>query len=90
MLKKAPPPKSSALPKTNDVSPKITEEARRQFKAQLAAQGITQKQWAADNGFTYAQVVRLLNGFSTGQKSASHLIAVRAGLVKAPKAGSLA
>ena len=52
-------------------------------KANLRAQGLTQKDWAIKHGYTPAQVTRILNGTWKGTRGLGHEIAVKLGL-KAP------
>lgn len=51
-----------------------------QVKSRLVQKGITQKEWAAKNGFKQETVNRVLNGVNKAKRGVGHEIAVALGL----------
>lgn len=51
-----------------------------QLKQQYKREGKSFAQWARDNGYSYHDVIRVLNGFSKAQRGRGHEIAVKLGL----------
>ena len=51
-----------------------------QLKAKFARQGVTFSGWAKENGYSPAEVYRVVNGFSKCKYGKSHRIAVQLGL----------
>jgi gp16 family phage-associated protein len=51
-----------------------------QVKKKLIQRGMTQKEWAQQNGFKQETVNRVLNGVNKGNRGVGHQIAVALGL----------
>jgi len=49
-------------------------------KSKLREQGVTLKQWAAENGFDYVTVSRVVRGVQKGNYGVGHQIAVALGM----------
>lgn len=65
-----------------DPNPKVI--SRKQFKANLIANGITIKSWAIDHGFTPQEVTEVLTGKNKCIRGKGHRIAVAMGVKADP------